>query len=176
MQAQRANPLDFRWRSWLGVAVALFLLYGGVNVLAAVFVPLSVHLNGPGPGGTLILGTEIDDALLGRSAAQIGAHDARLAAFLVSLMDTMCAFMLAYAVVYLAVAWFALRRAQPWALGALGLGGLAWLPHYVVVGVTYAGFGAPPSLGDVAPFLGFVVPVLVAAALGWRGLEASRTG
>lgn len=166
MSPEGLKTFPFRWRSRLGVAAALFLLYGAVNVLAAILVPLMLHLSGPARSG-LLLNPAADDALLGRPLEQVVRAEPRLAAYLVSFMDTMCAFMFAYGVVYLGVTWFALRRAQPWALGMLTLGGLAWLPHYVLVGLTYTALGVTLSLGDVAPFLGFGVPVLVAAALGW---------
>src|SRR5215208_8059759 len=31
--------MAFRWRSWLGLAVALFLLYGALNLLIAIAIP-----------------------------------------------------------------------------------------------------------------------------------------
>ncbi len=59
MSTQVPNLWSFRWRSWLGLAVVLFLLYGAINVLAAVFVPLSLHMNGAGgAGGALVLDPE----------------------------------------------------------------------------------------------------------------------
>jgi hypothetical protein len=98
MSTQVPNTLVFRWRSLFGVAVALFLLYGAVKVLSAVVVPVSLHEGGAGaaPGGTLVLSHTADAELLGRPLADVDEADPRLAAFLVSFMDTMCAYMMAF--------------------------------------------------------------------------------
>jgi len=34
-----SSTFNFRWRSWLGMSVALLLFYGVTNVLAAIIVP-----------------------------------------------------------------------------------------------------------------------------------------
>jgi hypothetical protein len=61
MSTQMTNAFLFRWRSWFGLGVVLFLLYGALNFLAAVFVPLSLHTNGPGAvGGALVLSPTAD--------------------------------------------------------------------------------------------------------------------
>jgi hypothetical protein len=111
MPTQTSNVFAFHWRSWLGLAVALLLMYGAFNVFSAVAVPVSLHLNGAGAvGGTLVLSQTADSALLGRSLAEVDKADPRLGAFLVSFMDTMCAYMMAFALLQLGVVWFALRR------------------------------------------------------------------
>jgi len=56
-----------RWGSWLGVGVVLFLIAALVNILAAVFVPLLLHLQGAAAIGSLVWSPEGDAALLGRS-------------------------------------------------------------------------------------------------------------
>lgn len=46
------GPVQFRWRSLLGVSVGLFLLFGILlNILPALLVPLLLHLNGPAGAG-----------------------------------------------------------------------------------------------------------------------------
>jgi hypothetical protein len=122
MSAQVPNTFVFRWRSLFGVAVALFLLYGAFNVLSAVFVPVSLHLGGAGaaPGGTLVLSETADAELLGRSLADLDKADPALGAFLVSFMDTMCAYMMAFALLQLGVAWV---RPASWSqMGAMDFG------------------------------------------------------
>ena len=64
----------------------------------------------------MVLSQTADAALLGRSLAELDKADPRLGAFLVSFMDTMCAYMMAFALLQLAVVWFGLRRGQVWAL------------------------------------------------------------
>ena len=172
MSTQMTSAFRFRWRSWLGLAVALFLLYGALNFFGALFVPLSLHLNGPGAaGGVLVLSPTADAALLGRSLAELGQREPALGAYLVAFMDTMCAQMMSFAIVHLGVAWFALRRGERWALWTLLIGDLVILPYYAAVIQTFARFGVPP--GDVS-YLGGVVIVLVATALGWLGLRRGR--
>jgi hypothetical protein len=56
----------FRWRSWLGASVIVFLIFGVINVGLAVAVPATLHLN----GSFLDVGFGAGDAqLLGRSFA-----------------------------------------------------------------------------------------------------------
>ena len=50
------RPVQFRWRSLLGVSVGLFLLFGILlNIVPALLVPLSLHLNGPAGAGWLVI-------------------------------------------------------------------------------------------------------------------------
>src|SRR5574341_784707 len=127
----------FRWRSWLGIAVALFLVWG---------------------------------ALLGRPLAVIAQDDPKLNAFLVTFMDTMCAQMMAYAIVHLAVVWFALRRGQAWALWTVGAAAVVSFLYFAPIMMTYARFAVPvgESMRNIA------IPtliVLAVTALGWFGLR-----
>jgi hypothetical protein len=39
---KRRVAMAFRWRSWLGLAVALFLVYGALNLLIAIALPLAL--------------------------------------------------------------------------------------------------------------------------------------
>lgn len=162
--------IEFRWRSLLGVATALFLLYGAMNALAAVFVPLSLHRSGPWAVGGLVFTEQVDTAVLGQRLTTLTKTDPALGAFLVAFMDTMCAYMMAFAILELGVVWFALRRAQMWALGAATLSNLVVLPYYVAIALTYVQFGVP--LKATLPLLLYVgVLIPVAAILGWMGLR-----
>lgn len=170
MSTRIANGFSFRWRSWLGLSVALFLLYGAFNVLLAIVVPLSLHRGGAGAfGGTLVLSESGDTTLLGRSLADLDKADPALGAYLVSFMDTMCAYMMAFALLQLGVAWFALRRGHPWALWSVALADVAIFPYYLVIIQTYARFNAAP--GDLSPLALFLVVTIVATGLGWFGLR-----
>jgi hypothetical protein len=176
MSAQVPNTFVFRWRSLFGVAVALFLLYGAFNVLSAVFVPVSLHLGGAGaaPGGTLVLSETADADLLGRSLADVDEADPALGAFFVSFMDTMCAYMMAFALVQIGVAWFALRRGRRWALWTLATADLSLLPYYVAIIETYGDFGVSP--GNISAIVISVVVTVAATALGWLGLRREPRG
>ena len=169
-----SSTFNFRWRSWLGLTVAIFLLWGALNAFLATFVPVSLHRNGAGAvGGTLVLGANEDTALLGRPLAAIAQDDPKLNAFLVTFMDTMCAQMMAYAIVHLAVVWFALRRGQAWALWTVGAAAVVSFLYFVPIMMTYARFAVPvgESMRNIAiP----IVIVLAVTALGWFGLRRAQ--
>jgi hypothetical protein len=171
MSTQAPSTFVFRWRSLFGAAVALFLVYGAVNVLSAVVVPVSLHRGGAGaaPGGTLVLSETADAELLGRSLANIDRADPALSAFLVSFMDTMCAYMMAFALLQIGVAWFALRRGRKWALWTLAIADLSLFPYYAAIIETYADFGVTP--GNILAIVVFAVVTVAATALGWLGLR-----
>lgn len=166
--------LRFRWRSWLGAGVSLFLLWGLVNVFSAVFVPLSLHLGGAaGLGGMLVWSADADAQLLGRSIAEIGRTDAGLSTYLVTFMDTMCAQMMSFGILQLAIAWYALRRAHTWALWSLLVAGIAFIPYNAAIWRTYAAYGvASSALGAGLVFsISLAVIPLAAFACGWLGLK-----
>ena len=174
MKAQLATSSHFRWRSPLGIAVALFLFYGGANVVAAVSVPVSLHTNGPGASGVpLILDVNTDSAMLGTPLTQLREAQPRLSAFLVGFMDSMCAYMMAFAIVFLAVTWFALRNRLQWATWTLLLGTLAILPYYALIAATYSSFNVAAA-SAVAPILSSLAIGLAATAVAWVGLRAPK--
>ena len=158
------------WRSPLGIASALFLAWGVLNALLAVAVPASLLGGGAGATGALVLTPETDAVLLGRTLADIGRDDPRLDAYLVSFMLTMCAQMMAYAILDLGLAWFALRRAQGWALWVLSGAALASFLYFVPVILEYARFGV--AVEGAVPLIAIPVPVVLAVTvLGWYGLR-----
>src|SRR5437879_3032968 len=120
----------FRWGSPLGVAVVLFLIYGALNMLFAIFVPLTLHTQGIAATPGLVLGERADAALLGRSLADIQRADPRLNAYLVTFMDTMCLMMMPFGILQLGVTWFGLRRSAPWAFWTLVLANVVYLPYF----------------------------------------------
>jgi hypothetical protein len=168
---QTSNSFSFRWRSRLGITVGLFLLWGALNVFAAIFTPLSLHRNGAGAVGALVLTPEADAALVGRPLVELAQADPKLNAFLVSFMDTMCAQMMAYAIVHLAVVWFALRRGQMWALWAAATGAVVSFVYFVPIVREYARFGVPAGGGFMLGVAIALVIILAATATGWFGLR-----
>src|SRR2546428_2262905 len=66
-----------------------------------------------------------------------------MGAYLVIFMYTMCAFMMAFAILQLGVAWFAVRRAQAWGVWAGLLANEALVPYYLAVSASFAQRGAP---------------------------------
>ena len=158
--------MRFRWRSWTGVACALFILYGVANLAAAIIVPtllISGGAGGLGSGGVVFSG-EADSYLLGGPMSGLRSSNPKLDTLLVSSMVGMCGQMIAVAALFLAVTWFAFRRGQRWALWALLIGALIGWPHLVAIMTMYAGQGAPIGSGatGLIPFL--VVPLLAFGA------------
>lgn len=167
------TSIEFRWRSLLGIATGLFLLYGAMNALAAVIVPLSLHRGGPWAVGGLVFTEQVDTAVLGQTLTTLTKTDPALNTFLVTFMDTMCAYMMAYAILELGIVWFALRRAQMWALWVATLASLAILPYYVTIAFTYVHFGVPlKATLPLLLYVGLLIPV--AAFLGQIGLRRSQ--
>lgn len=71
-----------------------------------------------------------------------------------------------------AIAWFALRRGQAWALGALVGQQLLVIPLWGLALLPYAQVGAPLPLADLPPFMWWpVVATLVGGAFAWMGLR-----
>jgi hypothetical protein len=174
MNAQRTFP--FRWRSLHALSVALFLFYGVLNFILPIYVPTTLHAGGPWAGGGLVLTTGADQALLG-AFAETTQRDARVSAFLVAFMDTMCAQMMMFAILQIAIVWFGLRRGQAWALWAAALADLAIMPYYLAITQTYARFGVAGTAQFMNGMWILAVFVLAATALGWFGLRrATRIG
>ena len=166
----------FRWKSRLGVAVLLFLIIGGLNFVLAVAVPITLHLFGAASlGGQLVLGEGADHcAFLGRCLSDIERSDPAMAAFLVAFMDTMCAFMMSFAVLQIGVAWYALRRAQMWALWSSLISTLAAVPYYLAIGWMWAQRGIP-VVGSLLFTLGpYVIPAIVATIVGRSGIQRAK--
>ena len=141
-----------RWRSWLGASVVLFLLYGAVNVLAAVLVPATLISGGAGataPVATL----DADSYLAGgtQALAALRRDNPKLDTLLVSSMVGMCSQMMAFAIVALLVTWFVIRRGEAWGVWGVTAAALVQAPYYAVIGSMYAAQGAP-----IAGFIGFV--------------------
>src|SRR3989441_8849751 len=102
-----------------------------------------------------------------------------MGAYLVIFMYTMCAFMMAFAILQLGVAWFAVRRAQAWGVWAGLLANEAVVPYYLAVSASFAQRGAP-ILGGLE-FILVITAVPVPSAGPWPGRgrggpRASRLG
>jgi hypothetical protein len=169
----------FRWKSRLGVAVMLFLIIGGLNFVLAIAVPITLHLGGAAAfGGQLVLGDAADHcAFLGRCLSDIDSSDPVMAAFLVAFMDTMCAFMMSCAVLQIGLAWYALRRAQQWALWSSLISNLAIVPYYLAIGWMYAQRGIRLDLvvRDLLVTIGPTTTLaIVATVVGRSGIQQAK--
>lgn len=165
----------FRWRSKLGVAVALFLLYGLMNVFFAIQVPVTQHTGGIRQGQ--IVSTSADTKVLGLPLDNLATASPQVNDYLVAFMDTMCMMMMAFGILQVAVVWFALRRAQRWALWAVALADVSFIPYFIGWTSVFSGYGV--SFGEsLTSFAGFwiivVVLIIVATALGWTGTRTQH--
>jgi hypothetical protein len=162
---------SFRWRSLLGASVALFLVYGAANVLAALTVPITLIRGGA--GATAVVLDPAADAYLAGGKQVIDAlrsTNPQLDTLLVSSMVSMCAQMMAFAIVAILVTWFAIRRGQTWGLWAVAAAALAQVPYYAAILTMYTARGAPLG-GSVPGLVSFTVGPLVAFVLGLVGLR-----
>ncbi|HEU5317910.1 MAG TPA: hypothetical protein VFX49_17495 [Chloroflexota bacterium] len=161
---------DFRWGSPLGVSVVLFLVYGAIYLLIGGAWPLAHRLGAD--RAYLIISERTDAAVFGPSPAEILRTNHQLDQLRTILFAMMCGLMVAAGTLIATVAWFGLRRGQPWALAALVLAGVAVLPYWWIVFRPYTQVGAPIGLGDLPPFMWVPAALLGPAALvGWVGLR-----
>ena len=167
------TSMAFRWRSWLGLAVALFLVYGALNLLIAIAVPLTLQFGGAGASGVPpVMSMDGDAALLGRPLEGLRQSDPKLDALLVSGMHSMCAMHISMATLVLSATWFGLRRGQRWALWALALSALVTVPYYLLISANYAAQGAPVMSG-LTSIIGLWVLALVAFVAGLAGISGT---
>jgi hypothetical protein len=165
--------MAFRWRSSLGLAVALFLVYGALNLLIAIATPLTLQFGGSGAFGFVspVMSMDGDAALLGRPVEGLRQSDPKLDALLVSGMQSMCAMHISMATLVLGATWFGLRRGERWSLGALALSALVSVPYYLLISANYAAHGAP-AMSGMWSIIGLWVLALVAFLAGLVGLSA----
>ena len=103
--------------------------------------------------------------MLGTTYAKLHRDNPKLDKLLVDTMLGMCAQMMAMAVAFLAIAWFAARRGQRWAPWALLVSGVVWVPYYYFIAVDFTAFGAT-NAGTAAGMVAiYAIPAVVGAVL-----------
>jgi hypothetical protein len=156
-----------RWRSTAGVGLALLLAYGVLNVVAAIVVPVSLEaraVKGLGDGAVL-LATGAEEYMLGTTYAQLHRDNPKLDKLLVDTMLGMCSEMMAMAVAFLGIAWFAARRGAQWAPWVLLVSGVIWVPYYFVIASDFSAFGAPDTFNAAAMVAVFAIPAVLGAIM-----------
>jgi hypothetical protein len=168
---------EFRWFSALGASVALFLLLGGLTVVAGL---LAVFLYFP-PGRTaryaaqgrpaLMLLERGDSDYFGAPLPAVYARNPDVAEITDLHMLIKSGQWLAFGIFEIVVTWFGLRLGQRWALWTLAGANAAAVFGWGLVVVRYLQRAAHVDL-DLPPVIFlwplFVVPV--ATVLGWIGL------
>lgn len=96
------------------MGLALLLIYGLLNVASAIVVPIALEARaGKGIGdGAVMIATGPEEHMLGTTYAQLHRDNPKLDKLLVDTMLSMCAQMMAMALAFLGVAWFAARRGR----------------------------------------------------------------
>jgi hypothetical protein len=156
-----------RWRSTAGVGLALLLVYGVLNVVSAVLVPVALEaraVRGVGDGAVL-LASDAEEYMLGTTYATLHRDNPKLDKLLVDTMLGMCAQMMAMAVAFLGIAWFAARRRARWAPWVLLISGLIWVPYYFVIASDFSVFGAPDAFKAALTVAFFAIPAVLGAVL-----------
>jgi hypothetical protein len=167
-----------RWKSRSGLGLALLLLYGGLNVVSALVVPIALEaraVSGLGDGAVLIANGP-EEYMLGTSYAQLHRDSPKLDKLLVDTMLGMCAQMMAMAVAFLGIAWFAARRGAGWAPWVLLVSGVVWVPYYFVIASDFAAFGATDTVMAAGGVSMYAIPAVIGAILmlvAPRGLDRS---
>ena len=134
---------------------------------------LTPFLHDSTTGRTMVfLSPRTDAALFGGNPTSLLA-DPALSQLRSLLMIALGSMLAAAGVLVIAIALFALRVGQGWALAALTLAGLVVLPFWFLVFRPYAAAGVAVGLGDAPPFMWVPTTLLVpAVALGWIGLRS----
>ena len=106
------NYLDLSWR--------LILLFGGLNILFAILVPLLSHLLFPKP----FLFVSEDEQFTGILWSDIIQLDQKLGLWILLLADTGRGAMMGFGILTVLLAWNSVRTGERWALNAVFLSGL----------------------------------------------------
>ena len=163
------NPIEFRWLSALGISVILFLIFGVMNVLVGILVPVFVRPDSTSNG--LFTSTRPDTALFGAAPEVLIAQDRPLGMLRLLLLIWMGGQMLGFGLLQLALAWFGLRAGQAWALWSLTVADLSMVPFWWLILARYARAGAMPGLGELPPLVTYLLLIPIAAILGWIGVR-----
>ena len=159
----------------LFLASVLFALGGVVDALIGAATWIVTRTTAIPPEETMLLNPGADRALFGDSPQTLLAHDASLALLYRLTFDLIGGLLFAFGIMQVAIAWFALREGQAWALGALVIADLVFVGGWALVISRYAGAGAPIIGGTILPpnLLVPLVLLLPAAILAYVGLQSA---
>jgi hypothetical protein len=129
--------------------------------------------------GAVIFAQGPEEYMLGTTYAQLHRDNPKLDKLLVDSMLGMCSQMMAMAVAFLGIAWFAARRGARWAPWVLLVSGVIWVPYYFVIASDLGAFGASDTFRAAAMVSMFAIPAVVGAVLmlvAPRGNDRSSVG
>ena len=172
-----AHDAAVRWKSLSGVGLVLVIIYGLINFGAAIGVPLVLERGGGqggGDGGTII-GRVQEEFMLGTTYAKLATENPKLDKLLVDSMVGMCSQMMAFAVAYLGLAWFAGRRGARWAPAILLASGVIYVPYYFIIASDMTALGAPGAYGAAWMVAAFAIPAVLGSVLMMIGQRRTAT-
>jgi hypothetical protein len=159
----------------LFVGSVLFAIGGIVDALIGAATWVVTRVGAVPPEDTLLLNPAADRAMFGDSPQTLLANDASLALLYRLTFDLIGGLLFAFGILQVAIAWFALREGQAWALWALVIGDLAFVAGWALVINRYAGAAAPIIGGTILPpnLLVPLVLLLPAAVFAYVGLQGT---
>ena len=168
----------FVWASPLGISVMLFLLSGALFLFVGIAAGVMIAgAFGPDVASRALFNTPPYDKIafgLERDPADLLRSDPVLAGLRRLLLLVVSGLLTALGVLVIAMAWFALRERQAWALVALAIAGLAVIPFWWIALLPYTRAGIPFTPLHVPPFMGIPSTLVIPAAIfGWLGLRTS---
>jgi hypothetical protein len=165
-----SSTFSFQWLSPLGISVALFLLYGAWHVLVGIFFPIYGRTGGSFKA--LITSERADMVVFGKPPAILLREDSALATVRQSMADWQSGLWFCFGIFQIALARFALRQGQRWAIWTLTLADLGMIPFVGLYLQPILRASAPWGLFDPPPILMTAVLVMpIAVLLGWIGLR-----
>lgn len=159
----------FGWSSYLGISVGLFLFIGGLWVVIGVLTVLLLNRN-VGPR-YLFVSNSADSAYFGASPERLLSDDQALFKLRTILIRVIAGFLVTAGLLYISIAWFALRQGHLWALLSLVASGMLGTLFWALALSPYIRQGVQLRIRDLPPFIWLPAVLLIPAfVLGWIGL------
>jgi hypothetical protein len=161
----------FSWASPLGVGVALFLGWGVLNIVIGLLAPI-IGGRATLVSDILVLSPRTDAAMFGGDPQALVREFPPLLALQRVLLVWLGFTLAAFGLLVIVVAYFGLRRGEPWALPVLAACWVLVMVGFAVLFKRYTDAGVTLSLGDLPPLFHYpaflVTPAIV---LSWIGLR-----
>jgi len=160
----------FKWSSPLGISVGIFLAIGALWLLVGMLTMLLLNkTSGP---HILFVSNPTDAAYFGASPDDLLATDPALFKLRTILLRVVAGFLVLSGLIFLSVAWFALRERQAWALISLSTGALVAIFFWALALLPYSRQGIRLTISDLPPFI-WIPAVLLGPGiiLGWLGFR-----
>jgi hypothetical protein len=145
--------------SALQIGALLFVIGGVFDALIGALTPIVTRISPQPPQNTFMLDSRSDLALFGRLPQALVAESPALAMLYRLTFDLIGTLLLVFGLLQAAVAWFALRQGQAWALFLLVGIDLLFVAGWALVFSTYVRAGVPVSGTSLPPNL--LVPALL---------------